>query len=83
MENNLRYLSIQWPLHPVHEERRVDTSPNPCMIWSHKLCLHESSNPGSTHFQSRTKFQSTNGCGLSQSGLQSGLGVFTLEVNPG
>ena len=48
-----------------------------------KLCLHESSNPGSTHFRSQTKLQSTNGCGLSQSGLQSGLGAFTLEVNPG
>ena len=48
-----------------------------------KPCLHESSNPGSTHFRSRTEFQSTNGCGLSQSGLQSGLGGFTLEVNPG
>ena len=45
--------------------------------------LHESSNPGSTHFRSRTEFQSTNGCGLSQPGLESGLGVFTLEVNPG
>ena len=31
------------------------------------LCLHESSNPGSTHFRSQTEFQSTNGCGLSQS----------------
>ena len=48
-----------------------------------RLCLHESYNPGSTHFRSRTEFQSTNGCGLSQSGLQSRLGVFTLEANPG
>ena len=48
-----------------------------------KPCLHESSNPGSTHFRSRTEFQSTNGCGLSQPTLQSGLGAFTLEVNPG
>ena len=32
-----------------------------------KLRLHESSsNPGSTHFRSRTEFQSTDGCGLSQ-----------------
>ena len=45
--------------------------------------LHQSSNPGSTHFRSRTEFQSTNGCGLSQPGLQSGLGAFTLEVNLG
>ena len=36
---------------------------------AYKPCLHESSNPGSTHFRSRTEFQSTNGCGLSQSGL--------------
>ena len=35
-------------------------------------CLHESSNPGSTHFQSRTEFQSTNGCGSSQSGVHTG-----------
>ena len=48
-----------------------------------KPCLHESSNPGSTHFRSRTEFQSTNGCGLSQPGLQSELGAFTLAVNPG
>ena len=48
-----------------------------------KPCLHESSNPGSTHFRSRTEFQSTNGCGLSQPGLQPGLGTFTLEVNSG
>ena len=48
-----------------------------------KLCLHESSNPGSTHFQLRTEFQSTNGCGLSQSGLQPRSGAFTLAVNPG
>ena len=47
------------------------------------LCLHESSNSGSTHFQSQTEFQSTNRCGLSQSGLQSRLGAFTLEVNLG
>ena len=41
-----------------------------CYPYSPKLCLHESSNPGcSTHFRSRTKFQFTNGCGLSQSGL--------------
>ena len=45
-----------------------------------ELCLHRSSNPGLTHFSSR---ESTNGCGLSQSGLQSGLGAFTLEVNLG
>ena len=45
-----------------------------------KLRSHESSNPGSTHFRSRTEFQSTKGCGLSQPGLQSGLGA--LEANP-
>ena len=51
---------------------------------SRKPCLHESSNPGSTHlsFRSRTEFQFTNGCGLSQPGLQSGLEAFTLEANP-
>ena len=38
----------------------------------YKPCLHESSNPGSTHFRSRTEFLSTNVCGLSQPGLQSG-----------
>ena len=38
---------------------------------------------GLTRFWSRTEFQSTNGCGLSQSGLQSGMGAFTLEANPG
>ena len=52
-------------------------------ITKHKPCLHESSNPGSTHFRLRTEFQSTNGCGLSQPGLQSRLGAFTLVVNPG
>ena len=30
-----------------------------------------------THFRSRTEFQSTSGCGLSQPGLQSGLDVHT------
>ena len=30
-----------------------------------------------------TEFPSTNGCGLSQSWLQSGLGEFALEANPG
>ena len=50
---------------------------------THKPCLHESSNPGSTYFWLQAEFQSTNGCGLSQSGLQSGLGVFTLEANLG
>ena len=45
--------------------------------------MHVSSNPGTTNFQSQTEFQSTNGCGLSQSGLQSILGAFTLEVNLG
>ena len=45
--------------------------------------LLESSNPGSTHIRSRTEFQSINVCGPSQSGLQSGLGAFILEVNPG
>ena len=45
--------------------------------------VYTSSNPGSTHFRSRTEFQSTDGCGLSQPGLQSGLGAFTLEANPG
>ena len=34
----------------------------------------QGSNPGSTHFRSRTEFQSTNGCRLSQPGLQSGVG---------
>ena len=34
--------------------------------------LHESSNPGSTHFRSQTEFQSTNGCGWSQSGYNPG-----------
>ena len=29
----------------------------------YKPRLHESSNPGSTHFRSQTEFQSTNGCG--------------------
>ena len=48
-----------------------------------KMCLHESSNPGPTRFRLRTEFQSTNGYGLSQSGLQSGWGAFTLEMNPG
>ena len=50
---------------------------------------HKSSNPGSTSFQSWTEFQSTYGCGLSQSGLQSGLGARShvqyvlVEANPG
>ena len=47
-------------------------------IWLVFSYSHESSNPGSTQFRSRTEFQSTNGRGLSQSGLQSVLGVFTL-----
>ena len=34
-----------------------------------RLCLSEISNPGSTHFWSRTEFQSTNGHGLCQSGI--------------
>ena len=45
------------------------------------IYTYESSNPGSTHFRSQTEFQSTNECGLSQPGLQSGLGEFTLEAN--
>ena len=55
-------------------------SPNilTCLV---PLCLHKSSNLGSTYFRSQTEFQSTNGCG--SSGLQSGLRVFTLELNPG
>ena len=36
-----------------------------------------------TQVQPTSEFQSTNGCGLSQPGLQSGLGAFTLAVNPG
>ena len=44
--------------------------PPPLLFRPVKLCLHESSNPGSTHFRSWTEFQSTNECGLS---LQSGL----------
>ena len=51
----------------------LDTGTNHAVI----SCVYmiESSNPGSTHFWSRTEFQSTNGCGLSQSGLQSELGA--------
>ena len=49
-------------------------NPATCRIGTHKLRLHENSNPGSTHFRSRTEFQSTNGCRLSQPGLQSGFG---------
>ena len=52
-----------------------------------KSCLHatSASNPGSTRFRSQTEFQSTNGCGLSQPGLQPRLGgvAHTLEANPG
>ena len=36
-----------------------------------------------TSGRDRSEFQSTNGCGLSQSGLGGGGGVFTLEANPG
>ena len=51
------------------------------------LCVHESSNPGSTHFRSRTEFQSTNGCALSRSDLTIQVGgVHTggeSGLNPG
>ena len=48
-----------------------------------KLCLHESSNPGSTNFQSLTEFQSTNGCGLSQSRFQSRSHWRQIQVESG
>ena len=40
-----------------------------------------SSNPDSIHFQSQTEFQSTNGCGLSQSGLNPDWWAFTFQAN--
>ena len=60
---------------------------NSCIPWiqlnpTANSCLErivrcESPNPGLTHFQSRIEFQSTNGCGLSQSGYTPGWGVHT------
>ena len=65
---------------------RVEVSKWQChsfFFQSVAVFTNRSSNLGSTHFRSRNEFQSTNGCGLSQSELQSELGVFTLDVNPG
>ena len=47
------------------------------------LCSLQNSIEGHSKTSIATKFQSTNRCGLSQPGLLSGLGAFTLEVNPG
>ena len=46
-----------------------------------KPSLHWSSNPVSIHLQSRSGLQSINGCGLSQSRIESDWWVFTVEAN--
>ena len=48
-----------------------------------KPCLHWSSNLDLIHFRSQSEFQSTNGCGLSQSVLNLDWWGFTLESNSG
>ena len=64
----------------------MSSQPGKCQMAGcyNSLWVYTSSNPGSTHFWSWTEFQSTNDCGLSQSGLQSGLGgggggIYTLS----
>ena len=67
------------PPHQGLAQRKFATNHTPpvryaCGSGDLLLCLHEGSNPDSTHFWSQTEFQSTNGYGLSQPRLQSGFG---------
>ena len=69
---------------PIHLSSLV-----PSLTFGHLIRskdLHKSFNPGSTHFRLQIEFQSTNGCGLSQSGFGEGGGVHTggeSGLNPG